>query len=140
MGNQRIARLTNSDADFYSLIGPFLSRREIVKELGFPIWDDSDKTWFVASERGRVMGFAAVRFEKRKAVLCSAYVLPDHRRKGIYKKLAEARLAWIASLKGQVDTIASVATEASLPLLKKKGFKVVRAVGRYTHVNKEITL
>ncbi|HEU4752519.1 MAG TPA: ParB/RepB/Spo0J family partition protein, partial [Armatimonadota bacterium] len=35
--------LTNQDPEFYPLLGPYLSRREIVAELGGSVWDDDGK-------------------------------------------------------------------------------------------------
>lgn len=40
--------ITNTDPGFYPLLGPFLARREVVKTVGGPLWDDDTKTWFVA--------------------------------------------------------------------------------------------
>ena len=39
--------LTNKDARFYKLIGPFLGRREVHRAVGSAVWDDDDKTWLV---------------------------------------------------------------------------------------------
>lgn len=135
MGNHRVIQLNNKDERFYPMVGPLLSRREVVKELGFPIWDEDGKEWFVVTDRNQVIGVSAVRVEKgKKAVLCSAYVKPSHRRKGIYRALTEAREVWIKR-QGVKDTVAA-ATAATLPLLQAKGFSVVRVAGRYTHVRK----
>lgn len=56
----RITVLTNTDSDFYPVMGPFLSRREVVAAVGGTIWDEDGKTWIVARGRGgAVDGFCA---------------------------------------------------------------------------------
>jgi hypothetical protein len=55
----KFAALTNTDPDFYPVMGPFLSRREVVAAVGGPIWDEDGKTWIVARTRGGVDGFCA---------------------------------------------------------------------------------
>lgn len=54
---------TNTDPDFYPVMGPFLSRHEVVAAVGGPIWDEDGKTWIIARSRGAVDGFCA--FTKR---------------------------------------------------------------------------
>ncbi len=53
--------LTNSDRAFYTTLGPYLSRRHIVAQVGGPIWDDDTKTWLVLKDAKKgVMGFVSV--------------------------------------------------------------------------------
>lgn len=125
-----LRRVTNRDKAFYPLMGPFLSRRAIVKEIGAPIWDDDNKTWYVALDGRNVAGFAAVRDDGDKGVTFqSAYTLPEHRRRGVYRFLLTARLR-----DHQGRACRSVATAASLPVLLAHGFEVHRVKGSFTEV------
>lgn len=125
-----ITRLTNSDPDFYPTLGPFLAQRAIVAELGAPVWDDAGKQWFVArDETGRVLGFRAVTVKARTATFCSAYVLPEHRNEGVYAALIADALDYSASV---ADEVKATVQEAAVKSLKKAGFKVVGARGKFT--------
>jgi len=87
--------MTNEDNDFYAIMGPYLSSREIVKEIGAPVWDDSDKVWFIAIRDNRtVLGFAAITVVAGWANFCSAWVDPIFRGKGIYDALMSERIAY----------------------------------------------
>jgi hypothetical protein len=55
-----VRSITNRDPGFYPLLGPYLSNRAVVRQVGGPIWDDPDKVWLVAGRRGSVRGFVAV--------------------------------------------------------------------------------
>ncbi|MEU3978368.1 hypothetical protein [Streptomyces bacillaris] len=53
--------MTNTDPDFYPVVGPYLANRAVAKSLGGPVWDDPGKTWIVRlDEAGHLAGFVAV--------------------------------------------------------------------------------
>lgn len=70
----------NTDRRFYPLLGPYLARREVVKAVGGPIWDDDAKTWLVLRNGGKVLGFVAVSARGGRTVVESLYVAPGARR------------------------------------------------------------
>lgn len=72
----QILRRQRTDADYYELLGPFLARREVAEGTGAPLWDEADRTWFVARIEDRVVGFVAAKLDGSCAILCSAYVVP----------------------------------------------------------------
>lgn len=127
MGNVlKIVKMTNEDARFYPAIGPYLSRRSIMAENGSPIWDDDGKEWFVAYRGRKLAGFAALRMVGGHAALCSAYVLPEFRKRGVYTALVRARLD------ERDGPFKAVATECSVPALKRAGFKASGSKGKFT--------
>lgn len=136
MGNTRAAvkpavtvdRWSNHRSGFYSLLGPYLSRREIADELGAPVWDDDGKTWYVATAgRGQVAGFcAALATGEDRARYQSDYVLPAWRDRGVYEALFTARDAEWSGCE-----IEAVVAAAAQPLYRAAGFEVVRPRGRY---------
>lgn len=79
---------TNKDERFYPLMGPFLANREVEKEIGYKLYDDDDKEWFVALEGNKVIGFC-YRQKKSKGnyQIGSCYVVKEHRDKGVVKRL-----------------------------------------------------
>jgi|GEM_PF-5984899 len=94
----RLVEMTNADPEFYRLIGPFLARRTVVREIGGPIWDDDGMRWFIVLAHKTVVGFAALRdrtdSQKQHIVeFDNAYVVPTYREQGIYHLLIMARLA-----------------------------------------------
>lgn len=123
--------MSNDNNRFYQLMGPFLSRREIVSDLGAPTWDDDNKTWCLAIDNGSVIGFVAFINKGHYHELCSDWVSPDQRRRGVYRALFGRRLEEI----GDSDMRATVTNE-SLSVFLASGFKVVGKRGRYTRVAK----
>ncbi|MET9260307.1 hypothetical protein [Amycolatopsis sp. NPDC004079] len=79
-GGPSLLQLTNEDPEFYPLLGPFLSRREVVGQVGGPIWDDDAKTWIVATAGSgfpsEVAGFVGVAVRGRTTVVESLYLAP----------------------------------------------------------------
>jgi GNAT superfamily N-acetyltransferase len=122
----RIVTMTNQDDRFYSTLGPYFSRREIVKELGSPVWDDDGKEWFVVYRGRTLVGFAALRQHGNHTSLVSAYVLPEHRKTGIYTALLRARVT------GFDGNLRAIATPEALPALKRAGFKATGKRGKFT--------
>lgn len=74
-----ITPLTNTDTDFYTLMGPFLANRDVVKQVGDKIWDDEGKTWYIAREAGKVVGFVAVTQKKTTTLVESLYLVDPTR-------------------------------------------------------------
>jgi len=127
-----IRRMTNQSRGFYSLMGPYLSRREIVADVGGPIWDDDGKVWYVGMAHGMVLGFAAAADRGSWVQLQSAYTLPAWRRHGVYRRLLDARLEDYAG-----RAIRATCTTASLPALLARGFTVTSTRGAFTRVARD---
>lgn len=133
-----IVRLTNVDDQFYPLLGPFLSRRAVVTELGGPIWDEDDKVWFVRmGSTGEALGFlAAVPRGKGAAHICSGYVLPERRRQGIHTALLSTVTAWLAERR--FTQITATVTPAACAAYDQQGFKPSGQRGRYRTYSLEL--
>ncbi len=127
----QIVTMTNEDRDFYSVIGPFLARRAIIKELGEPLWDDDGMRWFIAlAPSGAVLGFAVLMPRGKVLELTNSYVLPEWRGRGIYRQLLTARLEAVP-----VGTaLRALTTSKSVNALLRRGFVVRRQRGQYTEV------
>lgn len=135
MGDLRVTRMTNKDQAFYPTIGPFLSRRALVAELGGPVWDDDGKVWFVATgPDGEVCGFGAYVEAGSAITFCSAWVAPGSRRRGVYQAILDARLADLPP--GQ--TIRATCTARSLKSFTARGFTVRRSRGQFTDVERQL--
>lgn len=125
MSDIEIRVMTNKTKGFYTQVGPFLARREIVTELGGHLWDDDDKTWFVAIKGRTVIGFCAARPVAGKTTYLSAYVVPGHRRQGVYRRLWQERRAQFPG------PARATCTTASLPVFLANGWVVAGTKGSY---------
>jgi len=120
--------ITNENKEFYQLIGPFLGRREIEKEIGFQIYNKDGKVWFLAKKNDKVVGFCASEYRKNHSWFCSDYVISKYRNNGIYSALFNLRLH-------NTDGICKAScTNDSLHQFLKSGFSEVRKNGKYTLV------
>jgi len=122
-----IVEMTNRHPRFYELVGPLLSRREVAQDLGAPVWDDDDKTWFAAVAGDVVIGMVAVR---RKEV-CSFYVAPAVRGEAVGYALLRAALRVLPASR-------ATATDASRPLFERFGFESHGRRGRYHTMRRDI--
>lgn len=126
-----ISIITNEHPDFYPLIGPFLSRRWVVKAYGDTLWDDDGMTWAVArtEEGSKVMGFAALTPRKNGFQLCNDYVLPEYRDE---QNTVQAGII-DALLEQTTDAVLATVTadEAEQEFYQVRGFVFVRRKGRF---------
>ncbi len=125
--------LKNNHQDFYLLMGPFLARREIEKEIGYQLYDDDDKEWFIALERGYVVAFC-YRQEKTKGTfqIGSCYTVEERRQKGIFKKLLAKTTK---GLKGNVEL--TTRNKDLQRLLIREGFTEIGTRGSFARYRKE---
>ena len=129
-----IVCINNKDNRFYPLMGPFLARREVEKEIGYKIYDDDDKEWFVVLEGGSVIGFC-YRLEKPKGTfqVGSCYTVEGHRRKGVFKKL-------LAQATKGISGYVHMTTRSALlrETLLKNGFSETGQRGSFTKYGREL--
>ena len=132
-----ITTITNQDCEFYFRLGPFLSRREVVAELGAPVWDDDNKVWLIAHtddlawlsthiDEPQVLGFLSV-VPGDTASIRSLYVRPEVRGDVIGGTLVIRALATWPDV-----PFKATATEASVELFTECGFTECGQRGRYT--------
>lgn len=119
----RIDQVSNIDPGFYSTMGPFLSRREVVAELGAPVWDDDNKEWLIARTDEDVFGFLSMQANWVR----SFYVVPDARQEAI----GAALITRVLDLRPN-QPVKVTATEASSRLFALYGFVETGTRGAYT--------
>lgn len=124
-----VIAMTNADPRFYPLLGPFLARRDVVRAVGAPLWDEDGKAWVVALEDGKVAGFGAIVSEHGHNRFTSDYVLPARRGNGLHRKLIRKRLE---ATEG--SPAIAVCTGEGLKAYLAEGFTPVRDKGRFTEV------
>lgn len=119
----QIRRMANTDPDFYAVVGPFLAKREVAKDLGSSVWDDPAKVWYVAVAEGVAIGMVAMW----RHTVCSFWVAPRTRGQAVGYTLLRRLMADVPTEK----TMRTTATAESLPLFEAVGFSETRARGRY---------
>lgn len=124
--------LTNEHPDFYPLVGPWLSRRDIVGELGHPVWDDPGKRWFVAIGEGSPVGMCALTDRGDLWSFGSFWVHPSVRGEGVGATLLRKALAQSAGF-----PVTCAATIASVRVFGSAGFVTTGQRGRYTLMRRE---
>jgi GNAT superfamily N-acetyltransferase len=123
--------LANNDPRFYGLLGPFLARRGVARELGGRLWDDGGKRWWAVAEDGEAVAFAAAVAGDDVVRLCSAYVVPSRRGRGLHTILVAARLGSYRGIAAE-----AVCTPAGTRACLSAGFTEVAAKGRFTVVRR----
>lgn len=134
----KMVLMTNKEEGFYCYMGPFFGSRKVAKELGMPLWDDEDRTWIIAFENDKVIGFCSFVKHKsqNKATLKSGYVIEEYRNQGIYDKMFKFRLHVLKEMK--VKKLISTTTDKSWNTHERYGFKHTINRGRYRVYEKEL--
>jgi len=129
--------MENTDERFYSIMGKFLSKREIVKEIGINVWDDDNNKWFVVCDTDdKVMGFASVSIKNELGKINTLYVLPEYRKKGIGKTILSAILKY--SSENKILKLSVTSTEIGTQLYEKYNIVKVGTKGKYQILNIDI--
>lgn len=119
---------------FYSCMGKFFAERKYKKEMPYLV-NEPTNTWFIAFDKGKVVGFVAINELKNKITLQHDYVEESHREKGVWTALNVKRLSY---LKGKDKTLEIALREQFLiDYWKGKGFEPFRTSGSYTYMRKE---
>lgn len=133
-----IMQVTDKDAAFWCAMGPMFTSRQIVKELEGPMFDDDTYTWILAIDNtGKIAGFTSLttaRIDKGIVECTAAYVMPEHRRKGLYAELFKHR-EMLGFALGATE-LRGVANPISKHVFDGAGWEVVRTAGKWTHYRK----
>lgn len=129
--------MRNTDPRFYPMMGPFLSRRAIVRELGSPLWDDEDKTWIISIEDDTVTAFCGIIVNKTCAQIVSFYVIPAYRGRGVGTALLQEALDYVRASGGIM--LKATATPHGRTLFEAAGFCVRGAAGRYSKMERVLS-
>lgn len=128
----------DQDAAFWSAMGPFFTSRQVVKELEGPMYNDDNYTWIIAYDKsGKIAGFTslnATRIGNGIVECTAAYVVAEHRRKGLYRELFRQR-EMLGFTLGATE-LRGVANPLSRNVFIAEGWEVVRMAGKWTHFKK----
>lgn len=128
----------NLHNDFYELMGKFLCKREIYKEVGINLWDDNDKTWIISTSifdgYTVVSGFSSFSIKNNTCKFDLIYVLPEFRGKGIGESIAQETIRYCKINK--VTKITGVFNDNSKGIHLKLGYVKVGTKGKYDKLEK----
>jgi GNAT superfamily N-acetyltransferase len=127
--------------EFWADTGPFFASRDVATELGGPWFDSADTIWVVVRSEGRVVGlgsFHAGRVATAGVVtLDFMYVVPAHRRRGIYARMFDLRLALALELRPR-EVRGATRTDFIRTVFLRHGFAPSQERGSWTYYRKEI--
>lgn len=133
-----IMQVTDKDAAFWCAMGPLFANRQIVKELEGPMFDDDTYTWILAmADNGQIAGFTSLttaRIDKGITECTAAYVMPEYRRKGLYRELFRQREK-VGFALGTTE-LRGVANPISKHVFVGEDWEVTRTAGKWTHFRK----
>lgn len=86
--------LTGQDPEVYRLIGPFAMDRAVIRELGgYPITTSPEHRWVVLLYEPHVVAFGGlVLLPGDRARWDWTWVLPNHRRRGLFTAIARRKV------------------------------------------------
>ena len=123
------------EREFYCNMGKFFASRSVRKEL--PYLSNSDATtWVVISENEDIIAFSAFEVFKSKIELKHAYVLPEHRNKGIYEQMIDIRMELLSSV--TLPITVAVANHDNASRFKGRGFEVEKVTKNYTFMRRNV--
>ena len=112
--------------EFYIKLGPFLGARDVRKEFdGYPLSNADDWTWIVAEDGDEIVGFVSIEPKNKVLQFSAGYVIPSHRRKGVYKRLIKEAVKFAGNRAMDVTT-----REYLVPLFEKAGFQALKMKGK----------
>jgi hypothetical protein len=130
-----VIRLTWNDERLANYLFNFATSRDVIKELGYPIHNNSKCIWYIMDWNGKTVGFVCAEIHKDKIIFCHDYVIKMERRTGCYKELFKSRYA---DLINEWLPIQAVCTRMSVLQYLKYDFKVIRESKNYTWVLKQM--
>ena len=132
----KIFLASNKDRHFYCQMGRFFSNYEIIKELEGPIYDADSYQWLLAKDGLEIIAFSSCRDAGNGTWWFNqTWVNPEHRHKGIYRKLFQ--LKTILCIENGAKVLKGTALTDSKALFEENGWTVTSIRGpRWTWFEK----
>lgn len=128
-----------ASSDFYCRMGRFFANKQIIKELEGPMFDDQYHVWLLAMQGDAIVGFSSCRFDemnKGVAHFALTYVMPDHRRKGLYRCMFSIKQQMC--INHNAKFIRGIANPLSKAVFDESGWTAIRQAGKWKHFQKEV--
>lgn len=102
--------------DWYKPEGIERSKKNIIENL------DTMRTWVLKDSENKIVGFCKVEKFAHYGEVDSMYVIPEHKGKGLGKKLMDKAFEWLGSEQDIILKVVSYNSRA-IEFYKKMGFK-----------------
>jgi hypothetical protein len=133
-GSYTVKKAIHGDANLWTALCPFAVSRKVRRELGIAISSDENHVWFLVFDKSNCVAIAAVEFcNGSKAKFRHAYVVDEHRERGLYKLLLDLREK---TATGKQVTL--TVTVDALSIVLKAGYIKIGRRGKYTVASKQL--
>lgn len=131
-----VYRLMSAESDgereFFGIMGKFFASMQIRRDFGYAVYDDG-RQWIVAFVGERVVGFGSFGIDKKnRGRLYDAWVDPEYRGRGIYKRITDYRLAWLRD--HHADGVLAVVKPRMKDLYERHGFAEMKRLGKFSYM------
>lgn len=109
-------------------MGRFFAEERYIRQMPY-LRNKAEKVWFTIERGGRVIAFSSVEFPGEYILFTTEFVEAGYRRRGLFKRLAEARFAYCRDLNIPIHTSTNLAFIRDYYI--KKGFQVYRTTKNY---------
>jgi RimJ/RimL family protein N-acetyltransferase len=134
----KIIRITNQDAYFYRIMGPYLANRAVSKEIGYNLYDDPGKVWFVAVIQAAEDAVAGFCYLQRKDKAEHHYDIGScYYRDGKTAVLKSLISAAVKEVKAGTITM-TVKRNGRLEVAEELGFAIGRELKNFVEYVKEV--
>lgn len=118
---------------FFATLAKLLLKKEVGKEIGYPVYHYPNSKYCVKIIKDEIAGFASMREIDGLTLFEYDYVIPSHRKKGIYGSLLKFR-------EGKTKGIARIETcnDVVKVILKRLNYKPVKNNGSWTYFQKQL--
>lgn len=129
-----IERFNQEDPDFWQLMGRNFASSQIKRDLGIAMSSDDSYLWFLALEKGSVVGFCAIVPSKSHCELKHDYVFSD-RLGATHKKIVSEAVKYAAKTKALQKPIKATVKATEIDFYEMAGFSKVSTKGQYAVVS-----
>lgn len=137
MINVQVFEQDDQDPFFYAIMGKYFADRKYAQEMGgWQFYNKENSTWFIAFDRGEVVGFCSNFNEKTHIYFDNFYVHKKYRGMGYSKILFEKRLSKAKEKQKEIRAIAN--NPIQIKTLIQFGFKLCGTRGRYYKYKLEV--
>jgi hypothetical protein len=128
-----IQKFNQEDEDFWRLMGRYFASAKIKRDLGISMSSDESYVWFLALDKGSVVGFCAIVPSKSCCELKHDYVFSD-RGGATHQKVVSEALKYAIKTKSLDKPIKSTVRFSELSFYETLGFLKVSDKGQYVVV------
>ena len=140
LSDYRIYEDDGATHDFYCRMGRYFASKQVIKELEGPFFDDEYHIWLLAMAGDSMAGFSSLRLDemsKGVANFAITYILPDHRRKGLYRHMFSIKEQMC--VRHRAKLIKGLANPLSKAVFDEQCWTATRQAGKWTYYQKEIS-